>query len=46
MPKMFRLELLVTDSMAVGFRNSLSQDALYLSFDKIGMWTTGKVLFL
>ncbi|KAL4465070.1 hypothetical protein ABPG72_009448 [Tetrahymena utriculariae] len=37
----FRLELLILDSQAVGFRNSLSNDAIYLHFQKLGMWTTG-----
>ncbi|EAR98069.2 PH domain protein, putative (macronuclear) [Tetrahymena thermophila SB210] len=37
----FRLELLILDSQAIGFRNSLSNDAIYLHFQKLGMWTTG-----
>lgn len=34
--------MLILDSQVIGFRNSLSEDALYLSFQKLAFWTTGK----
>jgi len=33
--------MLILDSQVIGFRNSLSEDALYLSFEKLAFWTTG-----
>ena len=38
---MFRFSLVAIDCLAIGYRNSISNDALYISFTKAGYWFTG-----
>lgn len=39
---MFRFSLVAIDCIAVGYRNSISNDALYIQFTKTGYWFTGR----
>lgn len=38
----FKFSLVALNSQAIAYRNSLSDDALYVRFDKVGFWMTGK----
>jgi vacuolar protein sorting-associated protein 13A/C len=40
-PSMFKFSLVVLDSYAVGYRNSISNDGLHILFSKVGYWFTG-----
>lgn len=39
---MFRFSLVAIDCMGIGYRNSISDHALYLWFSKTGYWFTGR----
>jgi vacuolar protein sorting-associated protein 13A/C len=40
-PSKFKFSLVLIDSHAIGYRNSICDDGLFLTFSKIGYWFTG-----
>jgi len=37
----FKFSLVALDSKAIAYRNSLSDNALYVRFSKVGFWFSG-----
>jgi hypothetical protein len=41
-PSLFRMEIVVLNSQVAAYRNSLTNDGLWLTFSKLGFWSTGR----